>query len=517
MAPRDDFDSSKIIYYIIIAIIIIAFLVLNYVSFRKNVSSNSQTINEFVKPQEHIERAPAVAGLFYSEDKVKLDADVDHYLSVDFNASEHQPQILIVPHAGYEYSAATAAKAYARLSNYKDKIKRVVLVGPSHRVAFQGLATTDKDFFVTPLGKVRVSKNMVKEVTKNDKVTIFDAAHKNEHSLEVQLPFLQKTLSSFSILPIVYGQEEPAHLAEVLRPYLSRKDTIVIFSADLSHYLTYEQAQKVDQETADLIANRNPDVDDHMSCGGTGINAALILARKSNLHPELLDLINSGDVKGNYQSVVGYGSWMFTPAEIEQDEILTPIEQEEKNIRDFTSLYGQELLKIAELSLNEAVTEHRLYSPSRDDYNDNLFNKGSSFVTYEKNGELRGCIGTVVPSIAIAHDIAKNAYTAALEDSRFNPISEEELQDITVSISLLTDFERIRYIDEDDLLSQVTPGIDGLILRDGNRQGIFLPTVWEKIPDKKEFLSELKIKSGLAPSYRSQKMKIYKFRTVEVK
>lgn len=517
MTPRDEFESSRMVYYIVLAVVLIALLVVNYMSFRKHVSSNSQSINDFSKPKEHVERAPAVAGLFYSEDKVRLDSDVEHYLSVDFNTAKHQPQIIIVPHAGYEYSAQTAAKAYARLKDYKDQIKRVVLVGPSHQVAFKGLATTSKDFFTTPLGKVKVSKSFVKDITQNNQAIIFDAAHEREHSLEVQLPFLQKTLGNFSILPLVYGEIDPAQLADTLAPYVARNDTLIVVSADLSHYMTYEEAQAKDQATAKLIAKTNPDLDPHMSCGSAGINAALILARVASLHPELLDLINSGDVKGNHKNVVGYGAWMFTPNNKEEDEELTPIEQEAKNLEDFVALHGKDLLRLAEQSLIEAVTNHKLFSPSRGDYEDVLFNKGASFVTLEKNGELRGCIGTVVPSIAIAHDVAKNAYQAALEDQRFSPITEDELQDIAVSISLLTDYERIRFTDEDNLLSQITPGTDGLILRDGNRQGLFLPQVWDKIPDKKEFLSQLKIKAGLAPSYQSPNMKIYKFRTVGIK
>jgi AmmeMemoRadiSam system protein A len=145
-----------------------------------------------------------------------------------------------------------------------------------------------------------------------------------------------------------------------------------------------------------------------------------------------------------------------------------------------------------------------------------MFDKGASFVTLEKNKELRGCIGTIVPHTAISHDIARNTYKAALEDDRFEPVTEEELKDISIHISLLTDFERIRYLTEDDLLEQVIAGTDGLIIRDGNRQGLFLPAVWEKIPDKKTFLRELKIKAGISPSYQNNKIKIYRFRTVGV-
>ncbi|MDR1026239.1 MAG: AmmeMemoRadiSam system protein B, partial [Lactobacillus sp.] len=362
MPPREDFDNSKIIYYVLIAIVLIAFIALNYYNFRKHVSSNSQTINQYTKPKEHIERKPAVAGLFYSEDKVKLDKEVNHYLSVDFQNSEHQPQMLIVPHAGYEYSAATAAKAYAQLQKYANKIKRVVLVGPSHKVVFDGIATSGNDSFVTPLGRVPVNKTMVKNVTKNGDIIIFEGAHAREHSIEVQLPFLQKVLKKFSILPLVYSNVTPEELAEELKPFLGRQDTVIVFSADLSHYLDYDTAQKVDNHTANMIAKKNADISYDMSCGATGINAALILAKRNSLHPELLDLRNSGDAKGGKTQVVGYGSWMFTSGEnTEVEEELTPIEQEEKNIKDFISLHKKEIIDIARKSLEEAVLHDSSY------------------------------------------------------------------------------------------------------------------------------------------------------------
>jgi AmmeMemoRadiSam system protein B/AmmeMemoRadiSam system protein A len=518
MALKDDFDSGRLVFYGIIALVLIALLCLNYCDFKKHVSSNSQAISQFSRPREHVERVPAVAGIFYSADKMRLDAEVEHYLAVDSGASEQQPQILIVPHAGYEYSAPTAGKAYARLKKYGDKIKRVVLVGPSHRVAFDGIAASGHEAFITPLGRVPVNKSLVREIAKDGVVKVFEGAHEREHSIEVQLPFLQKTLGKFSILPLVYGRVAPETLARELKPFLGRKDTIIIFSADLSHYLDYDSARRLDGRTADMISQKTAGIEDEMSCGGPGINAALILARREHLHPELLDLVNSGDVKGGKAQVVGYGAWMFTPEEESSErDALAPIEQEERNLEDFAELYGRDMIRIARLGLEEAVLSHKAYSPSRNDYADSLFDKGASFVTLEKGGKLRGCIGTVRPQTAISHDIARNAYLAALEDGRFSSIAPGELKDMSITVSQLTDFERIEYANEKDLLARITPGIDGLILRDGNRQGLFLPSVWKQLPDRKEFLGRLKVKAGIAPEYWSSAIKVYKFRTVEVK
>ena len=157
------------------------------------------------------------------------------------------------------------------------------------------------------------------------------------------------------------------------------------------------------------------------------------------------------------------------------------------------------------------------YAPSRQDYADVLFDKGAAFVTLTKKGELRGCIGSLIAGRAIALDIAANAYAAALEDVRFPAVKAEELPDLSFSISLLTDYERLHFKNEEDVLKQIVSGKDGLVIRDGDRQGVLLPSVWEQIPDKREFLNNLKIKAGLSPVYWSDKVKIYRFRVVEIK
>lgn len=181
----------------------------------------------------------------------------------------------------------------------------------------------------------------------------------------------------------------------------------------------------------------------------------------------------------------------------------------------FAAAYKDQLRRIVSRSLAEAV-RHKHYSPARKDYGNELFDKGASFVTLKQNGELRGCVGTVVPHVAVAHDLAENAYRAAMEDGRFSPLTEEELSRTRFSISLLTGFERVPYWDESDLLNRIRPGIDGLIIRDGDRQGLFLPSVWKELPDKAEFLKNLKVKAGFNPSYWSNNIKVYRFRTVEI-
>ena len=517
MENHSPIDYGKIFYFIIIVLAVAVFIWLNFRDFKGHVTTNSQFINEFVKIDKEEVRMPAVAGLFYPKEKERLDSDVEHYLSKGIEKENVRPQILIVPHAGYIYSAPVAAKAYSQLKNYSNIIKTVILVGPSHKVAFDGVALSGKAYFQTPLGKVAVNQNLVQEFARKPGFKVFDQPHAGEHALEVQLPFLQKTLKQFSIVPMAYGNVDPEVLVEALKPYLELQDTIIIFSADLSHYYNAEIADAIDAQTAEMVENKDASIDTHRSCGATGINAALILAKENHLHSKLLDKTNSGDVMGDKTSVVGYASWMFINDNVDEDKpVLPPLEKESESIKTFAEIYGRELLTIAYNSLKAAVLKGETLSINRGEFPNDLFNKGASFVTLEKSGELRGCIGTLLPHQSIGSDVALNTYRAALEDNRFSPVSPKELKDIKISISLLTNFEEIKYRNEEDLLNQIVPGVDGLIIRDKNRQGVYLPSVWKQLPDKKDFLHELKIKAGMSPSYWNNYIKAYRFRSIEI-
>lgn len=512
-------DYKKIFKIVAIIAALIALLWVNYCHFSRHISSNPEKISNYVQEDNNMDkfRAPAVAGLFYPADAEVLDAEVGGYLASGRPIQNVQPKILIVPHAGYMYSAKTAAQAYAQLEPYKTQIKNVILVGPSHRVGFNGFALSNDDYFITPLGKIAVNKEITRELKQNPDFIYLAAAHKDEHSLEVQLPFLQKVLKKFEIVPVLYGSDNPEALAKALSPYLQRKDTLIVFSADLSHYYTYDEAQMLDNHTGAMVAAGRPEVENHMSCGAIGINTAILLSKQNRLYPQLLDMVNSGDVTGDKSGVVGYASWLFSDEQTKKGRPqLRLLEQETQNLRDFAGDYGAGLMKIAKTAVNEAVQKNKNYKPARSDYDDVMFNRGAAFVTLEKNGELRGCIGSLMPSQAIAYDVAQNAHAAAMEDSRFTPVKPEELKDLKISISLLTGFEPITYKDEEDLLMQIAAGTDGIVIRDGDRQGVFLPAVWKQLPDKQEFLNNLKLKAGMSPSYWSNRIKVYRFRVVEI-
>ena len=313
MKQKNDGEKPHYLRLALAGVGILLLLALNYLYFREKTSSNSELITRYTRKADPMEkyRNPAVAGLFYAAAPQTLDREVSGYLQAAGGAYEKMPKMLIVPHAGYQYSAPAAARAYRPLAALAGRIKTVILLGPSHRVPVDGLALSSADWFVTPLGKVPVDREMTAGLAARKGFRINDAAHRDEHSLEVQLPFLQKVLTDFEIVPIVYGAMNPQETAEALLPYLQRDDTLLVVSADLSHYYTYEEAQAADRETAAKIKEVSPEIGYHQSCGAGGINSALILAQMMRLRPEILSLINSGDTAGSRERVVGYGAWVF--------------------------------------------------------------------------------------------------------------------------------------------------------------------------------------------------------------
>lgn len=256
-------------------------------------------------------RSSAVAGMFYPADPRQLAHDVQEFLA-EARPQALAPKALIVPHAGYIYSGAVAASAYATLKSIAPRIRRVVLLGPTHRLAVRGLALPDADAFDTPLGRVKLDTTAMRAIAHLPQVVINGEAHAQEHSLEVQLPFLQSVLSDFSLLPLVVGSATAAEVAEVLEAVWGGDETLIVISSDLSHYLPYAAAQDVDGKTADDILKLHLPFNHEQACGATPISGLVLAAQKHHLQPKLLDLRNSGDTAGSKFKVVGYGAFAFT-------------------------------------------------------------------------------------------------------------------------------------------------------------------------------------------------------------
>jgi MEMO1 family protein len=255
-------------------------------------------------------RPPAVAGLFYPDDAQELRRAVTGYVDAcTRTAPARQPKALIVPHAGYPYSGPVAGCAYRLLRDSQAHIRHVVMLGPSHRVPMRGLAVPSVDCFATPLGEVPLDVGVRQHLRELGLVGVSDAPHAAEHSLEVQLPFLQVVLDVFDILPVAIGLSPPDQVARALEAAWNGSDTLIVVSSDLSHYHTSEEARQLDNQSTHAILARRSDLPDEQACGARAINGLMQVARRRGLTVELLDQRNSGDTAGDRSRVVGYGSY----------------------------------------------------------------------------------------------------------------------------------------------------------------------------------------------------------------
>jgi AmmeMemoRadiSam system protein B len=256
-------------------------------------------------------RQPAVAGRFYPADPGELRAVLRSYLDAA-PARGLMPKALIAPHAGYPYSGPIAAAAYARLHGGRARIRRVLLLGPAHRMAVQGLALPQATAFATPLGQVAVDRDAVRQIAALPQVHTLDAAHTLEHCLEVQLPFLQEKLADFKVVPLLVGKASPQEVYEVLEVLWGGEETLVVISSDLSHHQDYEAARKIDRATTQAIETLCAQaLRPGQACGCIPIQGLLQTARKHGLQAETVDLRNSGDTAGPRDQVVGYGAYVF--------------------------------------------------------------------------------------------------------------------------------------------------------------------------------------------------------------
>ncbi len=256
---------------------------------------------------------PNVAGMFYPDDPYTLKREINHFLGQATGAANGRIKAVIAPHAGYIYSGPVAANAYHALEAIVPDVRRVVLLAPSHRYAFPGVATTRVDAFETPLGTVPVDKRAVDAIVDLPQVEIVDQAFVGEHALEVHLPFLETVLNDFGIVPLIVGDAAPRQVADVLDRLWGGDETLIVVSSDLSHYLDYETARARDELTAEHIEHLEAErIRGEDACGARPVNGLLLAAREHGLKANVLDLRNSGDTAGDKDRVVGYGAFAFT-------------------------------------------------------------------------------------------------------------------------------------------------------------------------------------------------------------
>ena len=257
-------------------------------------------------------RPPAVAGAFYPGSPAVLAATVDTLLAAAAPRPGSQPKALIVPHAGYVYSGSTAAQGYAALAPWRSTIHRVVLLGPTHRVGVNGLALPESEAFATPLGEIPLDRAAIAAIAGLPQIVFSDRAHAQEHSLEVHLPFLQRALDQFKLVPLAVGHASPEAVAEVLDRLWGGDETLIVISSDLSHFLPYAAANQVDRDTCRHILELDTGIRPEQACGAYPVNGLLLAARQRGLVPHLIHRCNSGDTAGDKQRVVGYAAFTFS-------------------------------------------------------------------------------------------------------------------------------------------------------------------------------------------------------------
>ncbi|RED49806.1 AmmeMemoRadiSam system protein B [Aestuariispira insulae] len=451
-------------------------------------------------------RPAALAGHFYPATPEKLSAQLDQFLASDPTMREPAPppgppKALIVPHAGYIYSGACAGRAYQALLEGSERIRRVVLLGPCHRVPITGLAITSADVWQTPLGPVPIDQDARNQALELSQVSVNDLAHEEEHSLEVHLPFLQKALSNFSLVPLAVGAADNEAVAQLLDTLWGGPETLIVISTDLSHFLSYEDAQALDRQTAEAIEKLNwQSIGRDQACGRIPVSGMLSCAKRRGMSIARTGLCNSGDTAGTKDRVVGYGSWsLFEP-------------QITNNPASLVDVHTHEISKSVIRSILSGLKNGKPPKVDVSSFHADLQQTAASFVTLETDGRLRGCIGSVTPHRPLIIDIVENAYAAAFNDHRFPPLEAPELTRLSFAVSVLSPMKAMKFKNEEDLLSQLIPGETGLMIQDFGRRSVFLPQVWESLPEPAEFLTRLKIKAGLAEDHWSDSFQAWQYR-----
>lgn len=454
---------------------IMAFVLALFFGCPRNSSFASDEASQTVRP-------PAVAGRFYPNDPEELRKTVRALLK---NASgfgiQGTIQGMVSPHAGYIYSGVVAAAGYRQIA---PSTRTVIIIGPSHRFPLKGPSIPSVTAYQTPLGDVQLAQLAFKL----RKLPIFESvpeAHKMEHSLEVQIPFLQVILKDFEIVPILINSGDPKALASALAPHIDN-DTLIVASTDLSHYYPYQRAVSMDRICTSAITNaefsRMPLCE---ACGKQAVMTLMHIAEIKNWNAKLIDYKNSGDTAGGKDNVVGYASIAFVDKKEELKKMNGYISTQDKKA----------LLRLArsaiEAKLVDGVKVERPVPPPI------LKGNRGCFVTLHKHGQLRGCIGTIEPTCPLVECVEKNAKNAAFRDPRFPRLSAKELSDIDIEVSVLSVPERLDFKDGDDLKRQLRPNVHGVILSRGMHSSTFLPQVWEQLPDKELFLEHLCLKGGM--------------------
>jgi len=452
-------------------------------------------------------KSPNFAGSFYPEKADEINNLLNSYKLE--NDIKYKSKAIIVPHAGIYYSGYAAMSGFQHL----DLAENIFIIAPSHHAEFNNIALPEYTYFDTPLGSIEVNNRRIKEIAENFPCMISNEVFENEHSIEVELPFIQNINSPqimsakdfvkefkkighrIKIIPVLVGNCDYRLISDLISAYW--EDSCFVISSDLSHYYTQNECRQIDTYTAAIIeTGKIESFQKGQACGIIGIMGLVDFANNNDASLIRTMMYNSGDINKEPSKVVGYGAWFLYP--------------DTKN-NYLEKFYSNYITDSAKNSILEFL-QGKEYSP--ENIPSVLTQYGASFVTLKLNGALRGCIGSIYPTKPLILDIIDNARNAAFYDSRFEPVTERELPYIEVNISILSSIERIQFKDEKDLLSKIYP--NGIIISDRNNRAVYLPEVWEQLPNREVFLNSLKEKAGLHPDYFSKSLEAYKFTTTGI-
>lgn len=435
-------------------------------------------------------RTPYCAGTWYSDDPSELAEELDEYLS-SVKREDLNVRAIIVPHAGYIYSGQTAAYSFRQLS---EKTEKVIVLGTAHRYPLRGASVTEYDYYGSPLGKVKVSDD-IKNILKEKCVVNIDEADYEEHSIEIEIPFLQRVLGKFELIPIIVGSVDSIEFSEILEKYADEK-TVIVASVDLSHFHTYDEAKRLDNYSIECILNLNAEGIKKAEIDSPyAIMALLELAKRKRWKTKLLDYKNSGDIIRDKSRVVGYSAIVF------YDESPGFFTLEERKFME----------KIAKNAVETYVKEGKRIQ--LDDIPDSFKKKLACFVTLNDDVDLRGCIGTIEPVDELYRSIIDNAISAATRDPRFTPVTPNELNGLKYEVSVLSEPMEISFKTDVELFEKIKD--NGVIVLKSGSRAVYLPQVWEHFKYPENFLSSLCRKAGLSPDeWREKGLKIFVFQKI---
>jgi len=457
-------------------------------------------------------RKAAVAGSWYPGTKSEIMATIDDYFNnTETEAIDGNIKALIVPHAGWSFSGLVAASGFELLEgkNYKT----VIVIGPSHRAAFSGASIPNATHYETPLGLIKLSEKR-KILLKEPNFISYPIAHKEEHCIEIELPFLQKTLGEFELIPIIIGYntnyEQLSQIADSIKGIMD-ESTLIVISSDFTHfgynygYIPFtenieENIKNLDNGAISFIINKDPSgFYDYVTrtgatiCGRLAITILLNIFKDSDITVKHIIYDTSGRQLNDFKNSVSYVSLVFYNQDLSREN------------KEF-------LLRLARETLESYVKKGKKPQLNADLVNDRLLKVQGCFVTLNKNGNLRGCIGHILPQEELYKCVIDNAVNAAAYDKRFSPVKPDELDEIEVEVSVLTVPEELYFESPDDLLNKLQPNIDGVVLQYEGRQSTYLPQVWEQLPNKELFLSSLCQKQGSpADCWQQPYVKVYTY------